>query len=105
MYEHHITDMADALQSKGLVPSGKHQEVCECLQGYWADKIAITWCVEDIAEECPGLDKGQASEVLQEVLMRHDSERGVTWDVIHNHAAALFGELAFEGEDDDECAN
>lgn len=53
-------------------------------------EINITWCIEDVQEERPDLSDEQASEVLQEVLDRHDANIGINWDFINHIAQHLF---------------
>ena len=51
-----------------------------------ADKITITWSLEDILDRAEEigveLTEEQASDVLDSLLRRHDCNIGINWDVI-----------------------
>ena len=55
-------------------------------------QIAVIWCVEDVQQLRPDLDKCQAWTVLERCRMRHDANAGINWDVIQSTADDRFPE-------------
>ncbi len=56
------------------------------------DYIQICWHVSDVQEIRPDLTPEQSYEVLLRVLSNHNSDVGITWDVIEECALTLFPE-------------
>jgi hypothetical protein len=54
------------------------------------DEITIGWSIEDAKQVRPDLTDQQAREVLQRCERRFDANIGINWDVIGDHADALF---------------
>ena len=52
--------------------------------------ISITWNNSDVLFVREDLTQQQASEVLEEVLRRHDASIGVNWDIIEAVADDMF---------------
>lgn len=52
--------------------------------------IAVTWETADVLEKRPDLTDDEAWEVLQAAEQAHDSDYGITWDVIEAIAEELF---------------
>jgi hypothetical protein len=52
--------------------------------------ISIVWSVADVKYVRPDLDETQCSEVLEHAEEQHDSDIGITWDVLETHADYLF---------------
>lgn len=84
MYEHHLRDMVKLLTKKKVIKA--EQEAEAVLSKYWEDKIALTWCAQDVIDYAKGykkrVSKKRAIEILQSILRHHDCEYGVTWDTI-----------------------
>ena len=56
------------------------------------DSISITWTTQDVRTLCPRLNPRQAREVLHHAKNNHDSNIGITWDVLAVHIDCLFPE-------------
>jgi len=86
MYGLHITNMAQDLIKAGLIPESKLAETIEALSIEWKNRIAVTWCVEDVIAAAK--EKGKvisldlAMEALENMLSHHDAQCGITWDTI-----------------------
>jgi hypothetical protein len=95
MYSHHIEDMAKLVADAvyGMHSDPSHGEIEDAaksaLEKYWADKLALTWTVDDVKEVCVGITDEQAVEILQFALRHHDATLGVTWDTFEAAAYAL----------------
>lgn len=99
MYNFHITDMAEAVATRlGLDGDGR-QAAQDALAGYWGDKIAITWTIEDIRSCRKDISDDDAMEALQTVLHGHDATLGVTWDTL---VAACGGDYPSGDDDEDD---
>jgi len=91
--------MSETLVQSGVVPEDRRAEAEAALKLAWRGEIALSWSVDDVQGECPGLTE---EEVLEKVLRKHDASVGVNWDVIRIHACDLYGERALEEQEDDE---
>ena len=58
--------------------------------GPGSEQISLIWCVDDVLEVAPKLDRDEAMEVLEAVLDKHDATIGVNWDVLAITAEWLF---------------
>ncbi len=103
MYQFHISEMAKAV-AKALEQQASGPEVnkaiSQALNDYWSRRAAIVWSVEDVMGECPGLTEEQAHHVLYSAISKHDANDGLNWDRIYSSAGYLFGEKAFEEEEE-----
>jgi hypothetical protein len=59
-------------------------------------QIAVIWSVEDVQENRPDLDEGQAWQVLQAVEHYNDCNYGITWETLQITADNLFPEPGTE---------
>lgn len=55
------------------------------------DSIDITWNIEDVKSVRPDLTDEQAREVLRFAKRHHDSNVGISWEVLESVAISLFG--------------
>lgn len=53
------------------------------------DKIAITWCIEDVKEIAEDLTDDECREVLQLAENKHDATIGINWDVLEEWASEV----------------
>lgn len=60
---------------------------CEAVD---AERISITWYVEDILLKCPVLNRKEAIEVLRALKCTHDASIGINWDVIESVAQTCY---------------
>ena len=95
MIDYQITEMAEAVQGALNLPESVQIE--KALRKYWKDRIALTWCVEDVKGLCKekGIRRPSAKkcrEVLREALDHHDAEIGVNWLTLGYSIEAVFGE-------------
>lgn len=90
MHHHNVQGMASSLVEAGLVKDQKQAELV--LSAYWADKVAIIWCIDDvhgIQKDCDketgksSLTDEQAQEILLSAFDEHDCNNGITWDSLH----------------------
>jgi len=94
MYQHHLDDMADVIANKlsivffdlGLDKdeiSDLRKHIQAALGEYWADKMALVWCVNDVLEQADelgiALSDKEAKSILDDILDHHDCEMGVSW--------------------------
>ena len=54
--------------------------------------IGILWHIDDVKGVRPDLTDEQCMEVLEQCDRRHDTDIGITWQVIEIHADDLFPE-------------
>jgi hypothetical protein len=91
MYRHHIQGMTkEVVAAIGMSKDCKKIEKVErVLEGYWANRIAIVWGVEDIVDRAKDLgkriSKSKALEILNKVHHNHDATLGINWDVIDTY--------------------
>lgn len=87
MYHHHIQEMATSLVEAGVAIEKEQVELV--LSNYWANKIAIIWCIDDvhgIQKDCDketgksSLTDEQALEILSLALDGHDCSHGISWE-------------------------
>ena len=73
MYTYQIREMVDALiEDANVIHERDRQAAIDTLQEYWSDRIASTWCIEDVQTLDPELTDEQAREVLKDVQhIRH----------------------------------
>lgn len=90
MYQHHIKSMASSLVEVGLATDEKQVELV--LAKYWADMIAVVWCIDDVHGIQKDFDKDkqksslsdeQAQEILLSAFENHDCNHGITWESLH----------------------
>ena len=87
MYDHHLNDMIKILVDKKLIKLADKGRVKTAFDQYWNDKIAITWCAEDVIQYAKMHKKvvieEEAIDILQAMLHHHDCEIGITWETIN----------------------
>lgn len=101
MDKHHLSDMADALVAEipsRLSKGELRRRIMAVLAGYWCDKMAIVWTVNDVIENRSQLTEEEGMDILEKVLDDHDCTCGVTWDTINSAAITLFGDRGREDE-------
>ena len=80
MYDHHIRDMARLAAGKSV------EEAEKALKEYWKDKIAISWCVDDVIGRAEDRDieltEDQALDILSLLESKHDCNIGINWEVM-----------------------
>ena len=81
MYDHHIRDMAKLAAGKSV------EEAEKSLKEYWRERIAISWCVEDVISRAKEdrdieLTKDQALDILSLLESKHDCNIGINWEVM-----------------------
>jgi hypothetical protein len=86
MYDSQIAYMTD-LVTKALnmdLTDSKVDKIKKALQDYWADKIAITWSISDIASlDCAeGLSDADLHNILESLFDNLDCSVGITWETI-----------------------
>jgi uncharacterized protein YjaG (DUF416 family) len=61
----------------------------KALKEYWRERIAISWCIEDVLGRAEDRDieltEDQALDVLSAMESGHDCEIGINWNVIDFH--------------------
>ena len=67
--------------------------------GPGSEQISIIWSVDDVLDVAPYLSRGEAMQVLEEVLHRHDASIGVSWDTLKETAGWLFSDLEEDYDD------
>lgn len=92
MYKHQINNMSRKVcESLGYDPVEDVEQfikIQEALQGFWTDKIAVTWTTSDIhtavksACNSRPLTEIEAQEVLQQILEDADAQTGVNWETL-----------------------
>ena len=86
MYEFHLKDMIQALTKQKLLKKKDEDKALKILKRYWTDKIAITWCAQDVKDRAKErkikINEYQAKEVLDNVFHNLDCTVGVTWDTL-----------------------
>lgn len=89
MYEHHIHNMARAVQqsladSKGVQVEA--EDFTEPLREYWADYAVMTWAIEDVVFQAEHsawpMSNEQARDILREIEHGASAEYGITWDTL-----------------------
>ena len=91
MYSHHVSAMAQRLFDAGLIKDGVDViTVFNILHGEWNDKIAVTWCVQDVIDTIEahrGVTPTHAAayETLKDVFRKFDANQGINWDTILAH--------------------
>lgn len=80
MYNYMLTEMAETIAKKCNVCVA---DALNALTGYWQDKIAHVWQVDNMLEAARRVGKpiirAEAIELLKCVFDGHDSELGITW--------------------------
>lgn len=116
MYEHDLKEMAQDLEEAGLLlpvlePEMAIKQATECMRKSWEDKIAITWCVDDVLYQAKCLDgdghlledacmsREEATDILRSMQRKHDAEIGINWTVIDCHVDWLKQEKEEEGKE------
>lgn len=93
--------MAEMLVRRGVVSEADRGRALAALGAVWSDRVAFVWTTRQVMGLCPRLDEAECKAVLGAVLMEHDREVGVNYDVVVFTAARLFGERALEDDDED----
>ena len=84
MYNHHIDEMVDKLIKSHVIPDvlGARQAATKRLKEYWADKIAIVLCREDVINRAKKrnlkINHKQADRILRKILHSHDFDLNIT---------------------------
>ena len=77
------------------------------LSNYWADKIAVIWCTDDVhgiqddfdqETEKSSLTDEQAQEILLSAFENHDCNNGITWETLHYLRQQLLEEAGWSLE-------
>tara|TARA_R110002096_G_scaffold136556_6_gene289285 strand:+ start:1490 stop:1672 length:183 start_codon:yes stop_codon:yes gene_type:complete len=55
-------------------------------------KAVITWCAEDIKNQCDTLTDKQIGDVLSLIENDHDATIGVNWEVINHYIKEVIKE-------------
>ncbi len=80
MYDHILYEMAKAVSEKC---GARMDDVFNALIGYWQDKIACPWDVDEMLEAAQRAGKpitrADAIELLKQVFDKYDPEQGITW--------------------------
>jgi hypothetical protein len=100
MYNYMLVEMAEAVSKKCNVCV---TDALSALTGYWQDKIAHVWQVEDLLETACQAGKPitcqAALELLKSVFDDHDSALGITWQTLEvalNDYRLSFADLTAE---------
>lgn len=69
-----------------LLEKAKPSQFKKILNKYWEDKIAVSWCVDDVIGRARAkkvkMSKEKARDILSAILSKHDCCYGITWDTI-----------------------
>jgi hypothetical protein len=80
MHDYMVEEMAETIEKELHVD---RNDVLRILHGYWCDKIALVWQVDDILDCALNAGKpitrADAVELLQHIFEDHDSDQGITW--------------------------
>ena len=80
MYDYILEEMADAIAKELHVD---RNDVLSVLNGYWQDKIAHVWQVDDMLEAArragKPITRTDAAGLLYNVFDHHDSSLGISW--------------------------
>jgi hypothetical protein len=83
MYDYMLYEMADAVARKC---NTRIDDAMNALIGYWQDKIAHVWQVEDMLEAARRAGKpilrADAVELLKVIFDNHDSDLGIAWKTL-----------------------
>jgi hypothetical protein len=93
MYSHHVEEMTQAVAAaleisppETLEEAQELAKIKEAIQSCWKDKIAVSWCAEDIIERAKEhgnkITEEEALEVLNRLLHKFDANIGINWNVI-----------------------
>jgi len=87
MHNYQIRDQIEILVEGGFIKKTDSEKAQKLLKKkFWTDRIASTWCIEDIIDRAKEQDKKvtvkQARKILQDISHGHDAEIGINWDVI-----------------------
>jgi hypothetical protein len=89
MHEYQLEEMVETLIEAKLLDADFHTPAVEALRGYWSDKIADSWAIDDVLdlakEHGHTLTDDEARQVLQITQSRKDASIGINWDVILTH--------------------
>ena len=99
MYDYLILNMAKEIYE---AKASTVDQIAGVLFNFWEERIAITWCIDDVQSVVHAagrkITKDQAANVLERVLNKHDAEFGVNWETLRFWAFSLLDE---EGEPDE----
>jgi hypothetical protein len=96
MYQYQLDEMANVIARKiavvydvfagdeieeNVLDLKKHIQAA--LEEYWAGKIALVWCIEDVLDKADelgiALSNEEAENILDDIFDHHDCEMGVSW--------------------------
>src|SRR5207302_1259542 len=84
-----LDELFDSIPEEEEIDVDIHELLAENRQ------IAHIWGVDDVRQQRPDLDDGQAWAVLQAVEKRLDSDYGITWDTLKIIADELYPEKRY----------
>jgi hypothetical protein len=107
MYPFHLEEIARQLIADKVVKPDQYEAALKSLETYWSDKVAVTWCVEDVQDRYPKLklSEKQARDILSMAFRQSTADRGLTWDTIHDAARYLDYKVDDAVEEDDGGTN
>lgn len=80
MHDYMLDEMAEAVSKKCGI---RLDDAFNALIGYWQDKIACTWDVDEMLEAAgragKPITRADAVELLKRVFDQYDPELGITW--------------------------
>jgi hypothetical protein len=80
MYDHMLYEMAKAVSEKCGI---RMDDAFNALIGYWQDKIACPWDIDDMLDAArragKPITRADALELLKRVFDKYDPELGITW--------------------------
>ena len=92
MFAHNFKEMASRLAARFGGPADDYEDE---LRRYWAGKVALVWCLEDVRAVLPGLTRDECLEILYK-LPDADADRGVDWHYIRDLGLVHFGGRAVD---------
>lgn len=89
MYQFHINDMVNRLEKAKIISPSQRKETYTAINDYWKDRIAISWCTDDVIETAKQdkirISNTEARKILQIILNNNDAEYGVTYEADYIH--------------------
>lgn len=83
MNDYVLEEMADVLANELHVPN---EGILRILHGYWRDKIAPLWQVDDLLDTALNtgtpITRDDAVDVLKDLFEGHEAELGITWTTL-----------------------
>lgn len=78
--------MVEVLNKAGLLAPTVVNAVADTLDGYWCDRIAVVWTVEDVHRQFNArglaMTDDLAAYILGALLDDHDANHGINWSTI-----------------------